>query len=126
MAETPIHRNVMFDLIVMLEDHFGGAPDVYVSGGMMMYYVEGNARKYVSPEVFVTRGIPKLPERDVYKVWEEGKGQDVVIEVVSKKPGRSISAGSWSSIATCSRSGSTSGSIPGTRPWRGPPCAAIG
>jgi Putative restriction endonuclease len=55
---------------------------------MMMYYVEGNPKKSVSPDVFVTRGIPKLPERDTYRLWVEGKGPDAVIEVTSKKTAR--------------------------------------
>ena len=88
MAETPIHRDVMIDSIVMLKARFADDPQVYVSGNMMMYYVEGNAKKSVSPDVFVTRGIPKLPERDVYKLWVEGKGPDAVIEVTSKKTAR--------------------------------------
>ncbi len=88
MAETPIHRDVMIDSIVMLKAHFADDPQVYVSGNMMMYYVEGNVKKSVSPDVFVTRGIPKLPERDVYKLWVEGKGPDAVIEVTSQKTAR--------------------------------------
>jgi Uma2 family endonuclease len=88
MAETPIHRDVMLDQIVTLKAHFADEPDVYVSGNMMMYYVEGNADKSVSPDVFVTLGIPKLPERDVYKLWVEGKGPDAVIEVTSKSTAR--------------------------------------
>jgi Uma2 family endonuclease len=84
MAETPIHRDAMSDAIDLLKAHFKDEPDVYVSGNMMMYYVEGNADKSVSPDVFVTRGIPKLPERDTYKVWLEGKGPDAVIEVTSR------------------------------------------
>jgi Uma2 family endonuclease len=88
MGETPIHRDVMIDLILMLSAYFVDEPDVYVSGDMMMYYVEGNADKSVCPDVFVTRGIPKLPERDIYKVWVEGKGPDVVIEVTSKATAR--------------------------------------
>jgi Uma2 family endonuclease len=88
MAETPIHRDVMLDQITMLKAHFADEPDVYVSGNMMMYYVEGNADKCVSPDVFVTRGIPKLPERDTYKLWVEGKGPDAVIEVTSKSTAR--------------------------------------
>jgi Uma2 family endonuclease len=83
MGETPIHRDVMFDLIATLVAYFADAPDVYVSGSMMMYHVEGNADKCVSPDVFVTRGIPKLPERATYKLWVEGIGPDVVIEVTS-------------------------------------------
>ena len=88
MAETPIHRDVMIDLIVMLKAYFENEPAVYVSGNMMMYYVEGNADKWVSPDVFVTRGIPKVPERETYKTWVEGKGPDVVIEVTSKSTAR--------------------------------------
>jgi Uma2 family endonuclease len=83
MAETPLHRDVMLDSIAMLAAYFAGDADVYVSGNMMMYYVEGNAKKWVSPDVFVTRGIPKLPEREIYQVWREGKAPDVVIEVTS-------------------------------------------
>jgi Uma2 family endonuclease len=88
MAETPLHRDVMLDLISMLKAHFAAEPDVYVSGNMMMYYVEGNSDKSVSLDVFVTRDIPKLPERDTYKFWVEGKGPDVVIEVTSKSTAR--------------------------------------
>ena len=88
MAETPIHRDVMSDLIDMLKAHFAAALDVYVSGNMMMYYVEGNPEKCVSPDVFVTRSIPKLPKRDTYQVWREGKGPDAVIEVTSRSTAR--------------------------------------
>ncbi len=88
MAETPLHRDVMLDLIAMLKDHFAARPDVYVSGNMMMYYVEGNADKSVSPDVFVTFGIPKVPEREIYRIWREGKGPDVVIKVTSPTTAR--------------------------------------
>ncbi len=88
MAETPIHRDVMSDSIAILKAYFASDPDVYVSGNMMMYYGEGNADKSVSPDVFLTRGIAKLPERDVYKLWVEGKGPDAVIEVTSKSTAR--------------------------------------
>jgi len=88
MAETPIHRQVMADVIDMLQAHFASEFNVYVSGNMMMYYVEGNADKSVSPDVFVTKGIAKLPEREIYQVWREGKGPDVVIEVTSSSTAR--------------------------------------
>jgi len=88
MAETPVHRQVMADVIDMLQAYFASEPDVYVSGNMLMYYVEGNADKSVSPDVFVTKGIAKLPEREIYQVWREGKGPDVVIEVTSSSTAR--------------------------------------
>ncbi len=84
MAKTELHRNLMMDLIAMLCAHFANDPMVYVSGNMMMDYVDGNADYCVSPDVFVTRGIPRLPMRETYKIWVEGKAPDVVIEVTSK------------------------------------------
>jgi Uma2 family endonuclease len=84
MAETPIHRDVMVDLLVMLKKYYADEPDAYVSANMMMYYVEGDPKKCLSPDVFVTLGIPKLPERRVYKIWVEGKGPDVVFELHSR------------------------------------------
>ena len=84
MGETPIHRNQIAHVIDMLEDHYAADPDVYVSGNMMMYYVEGNPKKSVSPDVFVTLGIPKLPERRTYRTWVERKGPDLAIEMHSR------------------------------------------
>jgi Uma2 family endonuclease len=82
MAETDIHREDMVDLIEVLKDWYTPNLDVYVSGNMLMYYVPGDKRRHVSPDVFVVHGIPKRP-RDYYLVWEEGKSPDVVIELTS-------------------------------------------
>jgi Uma2 family endonuclease len=84
MGETDVHRNEMADLIATLEDYYRDDPWVYVSGNLLVYYVEGNPKKRVSPDVFVVRGIRKEPRR-TYKIWEEGKAPKVVIEVTSKK-----------------------------------------
>src|SRR6185312_13099049 len=55
----------------------------------MMYYIQGDKRKHVSPDVFVTLGIPDDGRRrDAYFVWEEGKGPDLVIELTSKSTRR--------------------------------------
>jgi Uma2 family endonuclease len=87
MAETTIHRDAMMDLIRTLEHFYAGDPTVYVSGNMLMFYEEGNKRRHLSPDVFVTLGIPKRI-RDNYLMWEEGKGPDLVIEVTSKSTRR--------------------------------------
>lgn len=84
MAETDIHRKGLMDLIETLEDRFADDPMVYVSGNLLLFYEEGNKHRHVSPDVFVVRGVSKLPPRDRYLLWEEGKGPDVVIEVTSK------------------------------------------
>lgn len=87
MAESEVHRDVMIDLILSLQGHFEGDDSVCVSGNMLMYYVEGNPRKSLAPDVFVALGVGKR-QRRIYKVWEEGKGPDLVIEVTSKSTRR--------------------------------------
>ena len=83
MAETDKHRKLMNALIETLEAHFIEEPEVYVSGNLMCYYVEGDPTKSVSPDVFVVRGVIKQ-ERRTYKFWEE-KIPNIVIEVSSRK-----------------------------------------
>ena len=68
----------------LLDDHFASQPTVFVGANMFLYYVKGNRRKHISPDVFVTRGIAKEPPRDCYLVWEEGKAPDFVLEITSK------------------------------------------
>jgi Uma2 family endonuclease len=84
MAETDLHRQDMVDLIQTLQDHFAADPNVYVSGNLLLFYEEGNRRKHVAPDVFLVRGVPKLPPRNYYLLWEEGKAPDLVIEITSK------------------------------------------
>jgi Uma2 family endonuclease len=84
MAETDVHRDLMKELIDELSDFFQHEPDVYVSGNLLVYYEEGNPRKNVSPDIFVVRGVGKH-RRHVYKLWEEGRAPDVVIEISSRK-----------------------------------------
>ncbi len=83
MTETDKHRREMTALIEALIAYFKDAPNVYVSGNLMLYYEEGNPSASVSPDVFVVKGVSKK-ERRVYKLWEEGKAPDVVIELTSR------------------------------------------
>jgi Uma2 family endonuclease len=85
MAETQWHLQVIMDLLATLKDHFAADPQVYIWGCLLFYYERGNTRARVAPDVFVVRGVPKLPMRDYYLLWQEGKAPDVVIEVTSKK-----------------------------------------
>jgi len=82
MAETDLHRQLMTALIEALEDRFAGDPNVYVSGNLLLFYVPGNKRTHVSPDVFVVFGVPKRP-RINFLTWEEGRGPGVVIELTS-------------------------------------------
>jgi len=83
MAETDFHRDLMIDTIDRLNNHFKERPDVYVSGNLLLYYEEGNPRKFVAPDVFVVFGIEKKKRR-TYLLWEEEKEPDFVLELVSR------------------------------------------
>ena len=83
MGETDIHRNLMAYLIDSLALHFQARPDVYVTGNIMFYYVEGNPRKSISPDVMVCFGVEKKLRR-TYKLWAEGCAPSVVIEISSR------------------------------------------
>ena len=83
MAETDTHRKFMMAFIQMLEDHFQNDKDVYISGNLMMYYVQGDPKQCVSPDVFVVFGVGKKA-RNTYKTWEEGQTPDFVLEVSSR------------------------------------------
>ncbi|MGH9801880.1 MAG: Uma2 family endonuclease, partial [Blastocatellia bacterium] len=84
MAETDIHRDLMAELIHELDTFFSDQPDVYVSGNLLVYYVEGNPKKRFAPDVFVVRGVGKHKRR-TYKLWEEERVPEVVIELSSRQ-----------------------------------------
>jgi Uma2 family endonuclease len=84
MAETDKHRDLMFALIASLQNYFVSEPDVYVSGNLLLYYIEDDPTKCVAPDVFVVRGVGKH-ERRIYKLWEEGRAPNFVIEASSRK-----------------------------------------
>jgi Uma2 family endonuclease len=82
MGETELHREEMTYLIQALQSRYRETPDVQVGGNLFLYYIPGDPRAVVSPDVYVTLGIPKGLRR-VYKLWEEGKAPTLVIEVTS-------------------------------------------
>jgi Uma2 family endonuclease len=80
MAETDWHRELMTALIATLKSFFAGHPNIYVSGNLLLFYVPGNRRRHVSPDVFVVKGVPRH-DRPNYLLWEEGKAPKCVIEL---------------------------------------------
>ena len=82
MAETERHRDGMIGSIQTLSLHYIDAPDVCVSGNLMMYHEEGNPQKSISPDVFVAFGVSKK-QRRIYQIWNEGKPPDFVLEYSS-------------------------------------------
>jgi Uma2 family endonuclease len=82
MAETDLHREIMIALIKTLQRYFAQDPMVYVSGNLLVFYVPGDRRRHLSPDVFVVKGVPNRP-RDNYLIWEEGQPPHLVIELTS-------------------------------------------
>lgn len=86
MAETDIHRDIMVDLIYRLKARYAGR-DAYVSGNLLVYYVEGDPQTSLAPDCFVVFGV-RPGNRRTYKTWEEGKFPTVVFEITSRKTKR--------------------------------------
>jgi Uma2 family endonuclease len=83
MAETDLHFDAMVSSKMALDARYADDPNIYVSGNLLLYYVRGNKRRHVAPDVFVVKGVPKQ-KRDYYLLWEEGKSPDAIIEITSK------------------------------------------
>ena len=86
MAETDVHRDWMVRIIELLKFFFQGKW-VYVSGNLLIYYVEGDPKKSVAPDGFVVKNSDPRRRR-VFKIWEEGVGPGFVMEVTSRKTRR--------------------------------------
>lgn len=84
MADTDLHLYWIKRVQDMIETYFSQDPGVYISGNIMMYDIEGPARTAVSPDILVCFGIGRKFRR-TYKVWEEGKPPDFVMEFSSKR-----------------------------------------
>ena len=83
MAESDFQRTPLTYAVDRLRYHFRGRRDVYVSGNLLLYYQKGNPRAAVAPDVFVVLGVSNA-DRSSYRLWEEPKGPDFVLEITSR------------------------------------------
>lgn len=84
LAETQLTGEEMVRITETLQIRYAGDPDVYVWMNIFVYYEEYVADAVFAPDVLVAFGVPKLPRRRTYKVWEEGAPPTVVFEVTSQ------------------------------------------
>ncbi len=87
MAETDHQRTPLTYAVEALRHHFRDRADVYVSGNLFIYYREGDPRAVVAPDVFVVVGADSA-DRSTYRLWEEPKGPDFVLEITSRSTRR--------------------------------------
>ena len=85
LGETPRHIDNLLNVTFPLREWFAGNPSAFVAACMFVYYEQGNNRRNVTPDVFVSLAIPRetVPPRERYLLWKEGKGLDTVIELTS-------------------------------------------
>ena len=83
LAENDWQLEAILDALGVLKIRYRDRPDVYVSGDLLIYYEEGSPRKSVAPDIFIVFGVANK-KRNVYKLWEEPKVPDFVLEVASE------------------------------------------
>lgn len=81
MGETDLHRDWMVRIIDLLKHRYAGQR-VYVSGDLLVYYQEGNPRKFVVPDAFVVKDCDPGPRR-TFLIWKEERVPNVVFETTS-------------------------------------------
>ena len=64
------------------EHHFRALADVLVAMELAVYFERGNNLAWLRPDVLVAFGVGR-GSRSVFKVWDEGKAPDFVLEVAS-------------------------------------------
>ncbi|CAK0744910.1 Uma2 family endonuclease [Gammaproteobacteria bacterium] len=82
MAESDFQRDPLIYAVESLRLHFLDRKNYYVSGDMFIYYEKGNPKAVVAPDVFVVIGAGQH-KRFSYKLWEEPKGPDFIMEITS-------------------------------------------
>ena len=65
-----------------LANHFRERSDVLVAMELRLYYQRGNNKVWLRPDVQVVFGVSR-GNRTSYRIWEEGKAPDFVLEVAS-------------------------------------------
>ena len=83
MAESDFQRIPLTYAVDRLRCHFRNHAEVYVSGNLLLYFEEGNPGARVAPDVFVVFGVRNV-ERSSYRLWEESKSPDFVLEITSR------------------------------------------
>ena len=83
MGENDVIVWLMASTLGTLRQWFRDAADVYVSSNSFLYFVEGDPRRRVAPDLYLVRGVPNRMRRN-YKVWEEGVAPQVVFEYTTR------------------------------------------
>ena len=82
IAPSVAHGVAVRRAATALDHHFRERPDVLVGMELVVYYQRGNNKLSLQPDVQVVYGVGR-GNRSSFKVWDEGKAPDFVLEVAS-------------------------------------------
>ena len=86
VGETDIHIEWIFRIRDILRQRYR-RQHVYTAADLLLYYEEGNPKKFVVPDNFVVLDC-EPGHRRTFRTWEEGKVPNVVFEVTSRSTRR--------------------------------------
>lgn len=81
MGESDFHREWMIRIFELLRYRYQ-EQRVYIGSDLLVYYVEGDPRRFIVPDVFLVLDCER-GRRRTFRTWEEGRSPDVVFEVTS-------------------------------------------
>ena len=83
IAQSVWHGDAVRQATVALLSHFRQREDVLVAMELVVYYQRGNNTACLQPDVLVVLGVGRGGNRSSFKIWEEAKAPDFVLEVAS-------------------------------------------
>ncbi len=83
IAQSVWHGDAVRLATDALRNHFRDREDVLVAMELVVYYKRGDKKARLQPDVQVVFGVGRGGNRSTYRIWEEGKAPDFVLEVAS-------------------------------------------
>ena len=83
VAQSTWHGDAVGLATTALKQRFRDRENVLVAMELVIYYQLGNDRVWLRPDVQVVFDVQRDVKRSTYKLWEEGKAPDFVLEVAS-------------------------------------------
>ena len=83
IAQSVWHGDAVLLATAALQNHFRNREDVLVAMELVVYYERGDNTAWLRPDVQVVFGVERGGNCSTYRVWQEGKAPDFVLEVAS-------------------------------------------
>ena len=83
IAQSVWHGDAVRLATDALRNHFRDREDVLVAMELVVYYKRDDKTVWLQPDVQVVFAVGRGGNRSTYRVWEEGKAPDFVLEVAS-------------------------------------------